>query len=341
MDATTTLIVGAVLVLVYLIMAAIFTRLLRHPILLVGVLLMLPFFVIFGTLILLLDGLRLLLKPVLQPFQRRIMQERRNYLQHFTLPASCIDRLRHYFPSLTPADCSAVEQGLHQFFMANLDSGNKPLAMPSVVVGQLWQEWSLLPEYNDFCQLAVGRYLPYRAPEWQAPGRINRPMQAIWHQLCKQEQIKPNAPERLPRLFALDAELNIKGGLFYTLTAQETSQLKRQMRSSGSSDSASSSSGKARGWLAALMIMPVGALAMSPAVVQTSLLEQYFAWLVQTFPPLSQQQDEESLSAQLADELGGELAGNVTESALESMLDGAGSAASGFDWSCLFDCFSF
>ena len=66
MDATTTLIVGAVLVLVYLIMAAIFTRLLRHPILLVGVLLMLPFFVIFGTLILLFDGLRLLLKPVLQ-----------------------------------------------------------------------------------------------------------------------------------------------------------------------------------------------------------------------------------------------------------------------------------
>lgn len=325
-----------ILILIVLVLLAVFVslihrflaKLLEKIIRAIGFLLVLPFLFAFGVLVLLFDGLRLLLTWLAHPLRQKRRQARRAWLENFVLPRLCVERFRFWFPTLNEADCAEVEQDLRRFFMAVQEAGRKPLAMPSVVAGQLWQEWSLLPQYHDFCQQTFGRHLPYQTPQWQATGRVNRAVQHTWHALCRQEQINPNAPNRLPSLFALDGKFHIQGGLHYTLTAQEACHLQRQASAPGTR------TGKAQALLTALMILPVGALAMSTAPVPESLIAQYFAWLEHMLTNHNRpQQQGESLSENIA----GELAEGITESTLDAMLnsgsDIASNAASGLDLS--------
>ena len=54
-----------------------------------------------------------------------------------------------------------------------------------------------------------------------APNTATAGIRRAWRLACKLEGIDPKHPQRLPLLFALDAQLGIAGGFIYTLDCKD------------------------------------------------------------------------------------------------------------------------
>ncbi|WP_306206167.1 glycine-rich domain-containing protein [Actinoplanes sp. RD1] len=101
-----------------------------------------------------------------------------------------------------------VEAGLRQWFRINARHPKAAVAMPSVVVGDLWQLFSRhTRDYDEFCTRALGRPLPY-APVPDDPGRLG----LTWRLAREDERL---GFDGLPLLFRLDAHLGVPGGRRY------------------------------------------------------------------------------------------------------------------------------
>ncbi len=71
--------------------------------------------------------------------------------------------------------------------------------------------------YQTFCKQACGGMLHHTpAVVLAADKRDNTGLRRVWWQTCKEENINPRKPSRLPLLFALDAKLGIDDGFHYT-----------------------------------------------------------------------------------------------------------------------------
>ncbi len=176
---------------------------------------------------------------------------RADYIRTFSLPLGLFDKLRKRRPELTAKDCQLVGNALRQFFMTYLKSGHKFVAMPSQVVDELWHEFILHTKtYDRFCQQAFGRFLHHTpavvisgdidAGGMNKTGGVNQASEVIptgdvipsggashdgsraniglrrcWWYACREENINPRRPLRLPLLFALDSKLRIADGFHY------------------------------------------------------------------------------------------------------------------------------
>lgn len=150
-------------------------------------------------------------------WRRQIELRREAYIRNFTLPQGLFEKLRKQHPHLTLKDCQLVSQGLRQFFLAYLKSRHRHVSMPSQVVDDLWHEFILYTRnYDAFCQKAFGRFF-HHTPAIALSGarQSNAGLRRCWWQVCRQENISPRTPMRLPLLFALDAKLNIANGFRY------------------------------------------------------------------------------------------------------------------------------
>lgn len=89
--------------------------------------------------------------------------------------------------------------------------------MPSQIADELWHEFILCTRlYQHFCQRAFGRFLHHTpAAVLGTKRRSNSGLRRCWYWTCRQENIKPRRPVRLPLLFALDARLGISDGFVY------------------------------------------------------------------------------------------------------------------------------
>ncbi|MTV32308.1 hypothetical protein GJ654_15065 [Rhodoblastus acidophilus] len=148
---------------------------------------------------------------------RRI--RRRDFIDDFGWPPGLIDRFRKRRPGLSPADVARVELGLRQFFRAYLSGGRAYVAMPSQVVDDLWHEFILFTRaYQDFCQKAFGGFLHHTPALALKPAQreSNAGLRRVWSACCAEEAINPRKPDRLPLLFALDAQLRIADGFRYS-----------------------------------------------------------------------------------------------------------------------------
>jgi uncharacterized membrane protein YgcG len=145
----------------------------------------------------------------------RWMRER--FVREGPLPQFFKRKLREQYPSLSTKDIELVERGLRQFFLACVRSGKKPVAMPSVVVGDAWQEFAHQREaYDNWCKMALGHIAPITpVRRLGASASDNDALRRTWFWACREEAIKPDDPSRLPILFALDAKLAIPGGSVY------------------------------------------------------------------------------------------------------------------------------
>lgn len=144
--------------------------------------------------------------------------ERAEYVRSFSWPAGLLDKLQARHPGFTRKETALVSQGLRQFFLAYLQSGNKYVAMPSQVADDLWHEFILYTRaYQDFCERAFGGFLHHTPAVALAQGekRDNAGLRRVWWFACRDESIDPRKPSRLPLLFALDTKLNIPGGYRY------------------------------------------------------------------------------------------------------------------------------
>ncbi len=160
----------------------------------------------------------LLLIVITSTLWRRQMALRRDaYIRNFTLPQGLFDRLRQQHPHLTLKDCQLVAHGLRQFFLAHLKSRRQYVSMPSQVTDDLWHEFILYTRnYQAFCQKAFGRFF-HHTPAVVLSGarQSNAGLRRCWWYVCREENINPRAPTRMPLLFALDAKLHIPGGFHY------------------------------------------------------------------------------------------------------------------------------
>ena len=146
---------------------------------------------------------------------RRLARER--YIRQFALPRGLYERLRKRRPELELKDCALVARGLRQFFLAYLNSGCRFVAMPSQAVDDLWHEFILYTRaYEAFCGKAFGGFLHHTPAVVLSPDkRNNEGLRRVWWQCCKEENIDPRSPVRLPLLFAIDAKLGIADGFIY------------------------------------------------------------------------------------------------------------------------------
>ncbi len=146
-------------------------------------------------------------------------QRRLQFIEDYRLPPGLLAKLEAAHPHLTHSELIQVTRGLKQYFRAYLKSGRRYVAMPSQVADDLWHEFILYTrDYDRFCAKAFGRFL-HHTPAIvlrKSQKQDNEGLRRVWWQACKEEGIDVKAPKALPLLFALDADLNIKGGYHYT-----------------------------------------------------------------------------------------------------------------------------
>jgi hypothetical protein len=147
--------------------------------------------------------------------------KRAEFIRTYQWPRGLLDKLLKKHPGLTRKDTALVSRGLRQFFIVHLASGNKYVSMPSQVVDDLWHEFILYThEYQKFCRRAFGQFMHHTPAVAMGPAKFtndNEGLHRVWWYACRDENIDPKRPTRLPLLFALDGKLNILDGFRYDL----------------------------------------------------------------------------------------------------------------------------
>ncbi|MFN7426481.1 MAG: hypothetical protein ACK5X5_13140 [bacterium] len=158
---------------------------------------------------------------------------REAYIRETLLPPGLLDTLSSPFPALSLKDRQLVARGLRKFFLAQLKAGRKPVAMPSRVVGALWTAFAQRgAAYESYCRQSLGRVLPVTAPvALSVEAAANAGLRRCWWNACKEENLNPSAPTRIPLLFALDAKLKIEHGHYYF--ADDAARLRALRRDDG------------------------------------------------------------------------------------------------------------
>ncbi|MCX9155967.1 hypothetical protein OPU71_07485 [Niveibacterium sp. 24ML] len=124
--------------------------------------------------------------------------------------------------SLSPEQRQKVFRALRQYFLICLDARGRFVSMPSQAVDDAWHEFILFTRnYEQFCRRAFGRMLHHTPAEaMSSPTLPTEGIRRAWRLACKREGIDPRKPDRLPLLFALDAELGIADGFRYSLDCE-------------------------------------------------------------------------------------------------------------------------
>lgn len=148
-------------------------------------------------------------------------RRRAAYIDAFPYPRLLDQRLAARRPELTAAQRRAVFVALADYFQLCRTAGRRLVAMPSRAADEAWHEFILLTRpYDKFCHGAFGRFLHHTpASGMPSPAQADEGIRRAWRLACRRERINPAQPERLPRLFALDAELGMDGGFTYALAA--------------------------------------------------------------------------------------------------------------------------
>jgi hypothetical protein len=142
---------------------------------------------------------------------------RADYIRRYVFPPGLYEKLRKKRPELATKDCQLVGQALRQFFLAYLRGNFRYVSMPSQVVDDLWHELILYTRHYDaFCKKAFGRFLHHTPAVVLGKNRQNNTgLRRVWWHTCREENINPREPSRLPLLFAIDNKLNIGDGFVY------------------------------------------------------------------------------------------------------------------------------
>lgn len=152
-------------------------------------------------------------------FTRLARNRRATCIDDYTFPFAVFAEVSRQYPHLTKEQVAEVERGLREFFHICNFGGRKMVAMPSQVVDVAWHEFILHTRtYADFCRRGLGRFLHHTPAEaMRGPTTAQESIKRAWRLACRRERIDPRQPDRLPRLFALDARLTIPDGFRYEL----------------------------------------------------------------------------------------------------------------------------
>jgi hypothetical protein len=135
----------------------------------------------------------------------------------YRFPSSVRQRFGIEHGSLSGDDISTVEAATRQWFRLAARNPKARLAMPSVVVDDLWHEFVLhTREYAEFCDAALGRFLHHTPETAMSPAGAagnRRGTLAATFRLAEQDEgvQRPG----LPLLFRVDREVAVEGGHRY------------------------------------------------------------------------------------------------------------------------------
>jgi hypothetical protein len=166
---------------------------------------------------LLVAGLLALLAFVL--WQRWRKRRQAGFIDAYPYARFLDRRLAAHRPELTNEQRAATLACLNDYFHLCRMAGRRMVAMPSQAADDAWHEFILFTRhYDKFCRAAFGRFLHHTPAEaMRSPTQASEGLKRAWRLACRHEGIDPKKPERLPRLFALDALLGIAGGFVYQL----------------------------------------------------------------------------------------------------------------------------
>jgi hypothetical protein len=142
-------------------------------------------------------------------------RRRERFLATYAFPSTVEAKLAAARNGLGAADRALVMEGLRDWFaICRTGRGRTFFAMPSAVVDDAWHEFILSTrEYREFCRRALGRYLDHTPSEGLPdPGLMEDGMRATWRAACALEGIDDRNPDRLPRIFATDAQVGAEDG---------------------------------------------------------------------------------------------------------------------------------
>lgn len=149
--------------------------------------------------------------------RRQRRRKRIDFVRTYTFPPGLYDKLQKRRPELSLKDCQLVGRALRQFFLVYLAGDCRFVSMPSQVVDDLWHELILYTRHYDaFCKRAFGRFLHHTPAAVLGKNRQNNTgLRRVWWLACREENIDPRKPRRLPLLFDIDKRLNIDNGFVY------------------------------------------------------------------------------------------------------------------------------
>jgi len=152
-------------------------------------------------------------------WRRQQALRREAWIRSFEFPHGLFAPLRERHADLSLKDCQLVAHALRQFFLAHLHSGRKYVSMPSQIADGLWHEFILhTRNYEVFCRKAFGRFMHHTPAVTLGRGaarQSNAGLRRCFWFACRDENINPRQPSRLPLLFAIDAKLKVAGGHVY------------------------------------------------------------------------------------------------------------------------------
>lgn len=150
-------------------------------------------------------------------------QEQSSFIETYVFPSLIEHKIKEKYPHLTDHQVAQVQTGLRDFFHACQQASRIMVGMPSQVVDAAWHEFILdTREYQYFCERAFDRFLHHTPAEaMPTEGDTQEGLKRAWQLTCTREGIDPKSPTRLPLLFALDSELDIPNGFYYSLDPQE------------------------------------------------------------------------------------------------------------------------
>lgn len=177
-----------------------------------------PLLVLFLSLLALIVGLKL--------WQRARQSARQAFIRHYRFPMGVFVSLKRKYPHLQDKDCQLASQALRQFFLAYLSGGRRFVAMPSQAVDEVWHDFILNTRaYSAFCRQAFGGFLHHTPAVVMSQARpSNEGLRRCWWHCCREENLDPRQPARLPLLFALDAKLKIADDFHYVTDCRGVSR---------------------------------------------------------------------------------------------------------------------
>lgn len=149
--------------------------------------------------------------------KRFLVLQREAFIRRYSFPKGLYAKLQAQHPKLNNRDCQLVSRALRQYFLAHLKSNRRFVSMPSQVVDSLWHEFILsTKDYEAFCDKAFGQFMHHSpAVKLSKDRQGNEGLRRCWWYCCKEDNINPKQPARLPLLFAIDQKLEITNGFRY------------------------------------------------------------------------------------------------------------------------------
>jgi hypothetical protein len=162
-------------------------------------------------------SLLVLLIPAYLYARRRRRLQRLHFIDTYRYHPSMRKRLGEKYPHLSEAQINLLFDGLRDYFAICLQAGSKPVAMPSRAVDEAWHTFIIYTRaYQDYCQRGLGRFLHHTPVEvMSGPTTAQESIKRAWRLACHRETLNPRLPAHLPRLFAMDALLEIADGFIY------------------------------------------------------------------------------------------------------------------------------